>query len=112
MGCPLAALCFVYALHQAIHATNNTMTQMDTKATILAYMDDMYIMVHLEHLKHNLTKIGLHLNEDKTTVWHPDHLTREQLKQHGYPITTALRCSRQPHSPSQLPLHRRRPKEA
>jgi hypothetical protein len=94
MGCPLAALCFVYALHQAIHDTNNTMTQMDTKAKILAYMDDMYIMVHPEYLKEtmdnikrNLTKIGLHLNEDKTTVWHRDQTTREQLKQHGYPTT-------------------------
>ena len=92
MGCPFAALCFVFALHQAIHAANTTIRDLDRKAKILAYMDDIYIMVHPEHLKetmdslkYNLTQVGLHLNEDKSTVWHPEQSVREQLKQHGYP---------------------------
>jgi hypothetical protein len=57
MGCPLAGLCFVYALHQAIHATNTTIRDLDRKANILAYMDDMYIMVHPEHLKQTMENI-------------------------------------------------------
>jgi hypothetical protein len=102
-------------------------------------MDDMYIMVHPEHLKEtmdsvkcNLAKIGLHLNEDKTTVWHPEQSVREQLKQHGYPITdnpTVLKTTTLPipvipaptasqgtliaqHGPEHLAVHRRRMKAA
>ena len=82
MGCPLAAAAFTLALHAALAHTHDDLHQIARTATIPAYMDDINIMcAHADipkayaAIKHNLTKLGLQLNESKTECWiHPDAL--------------------------------------
>ena len=76
MGCPLAALAFTFALHTSLQQIHQRVRQLDPAARIFAYMDDFYIMAHhqqahraMGHATDALRTIGLHLNQDKTTIW-------------------------------------------
>ena len=60
--------------------TQDDFLQTGCAATITAYIDDINLMVAHSHIpkayatiKHNLVKLGLHLNDSKTDCWiHPD----------------------------------------
>ena len=73
MGCPLAATLFTLALAAPLQDIQNALATEGIQATILAYMDDITILLPHAHLKRALEisiiamrTANLTLNSDKT----------------------------------------------
>ena len=82
MGCPMAALAFVLALHPALNQIQQALRSLDPTAQVTAYMDDITILIHRDHVGRALEisvaalqPLGLQLNPAKIECWiHTDSI--------------------------------------
>jgi hypothetical protein len=79
-GCPLSPAFFSLTLAPALGDLTAQLRALDPEAQVLAYLDDLYIVIAPEHAQAAarataaaLAQVGLSLNQDKTKLWIPDH---------------------------------------
>ena len=82
-GCPLSPAVFSMALAQQLDDIQSAVQALDSHARVLAYLDDIYIVVSEDHCaqalgiaQRSLVGLGLDLNLTKTHVWSPDTLAQ------------------------------------
>ena len=68
------------ALHPTLKQLESRLRQLDPKARVLAYLDDVHILISPTHMPQALQiatsllqPAGLHLNHTKNETWNPEH---------------------------------------
>ena len=78
-GCPLSPAAFAITIASPLQRIKDRLIQLDAQAHVLAYLDDVYLIVAAEWAaeaaciaQEELGSVGLELNRAKTKAWTPD----------------------------------------